>query len=271
MYKLRIQGLVYSILILLFILTACSSPEVNEEEDVINRHGDIRNVTNLDAFIEKDRENLQIIHYTIEGDPIFYLLKYQDNQIQMKYDNTQDDYGTPMVSKVTCDRLQRNEEDTFLEYKLIGCSGNNDEIQILKIPYDVKEIGSFDFVLKYGVHLGNQINTMNGTLVKDLQNGETAKVSDFQFTPKERQTIYKDMVLANYMEEKQLTTSCNKKPHIAYDLTVYTTNQVLRYEWSECDKSKDGKQMTTFINKIINVLESNDVYKQLPPAKGGYA
>lgn len=271
MYKLRIQGLVHSILILLFILTGCSGPEVNEEEDVINRHGDIKNIDNLNAFIEKNRENLQVVHYTIEGDPIFYVLKYQGNQIQMKYDNTQDDYGTPMVSKFTCDRLQRNEEDTYLEYALKGCNGKEDDIQILKIPYDVKEIGSFDFVLKYGVHLGNQINTLKKTLTKDLQNGETVEVSDFQFSSEERQSIYKNMVLANYMEEKQLTTSCNKKPHIAYDLTVYTTNQVLHYEWSECDKSKDGQQMTSLINKIIDIVRDKDIYKQLPPVKGGFA
>lgn len=271
MCKVRSSGLVYVILTMLFLLAGCSDPKVNEEEDVISMHGlTVKNVANLDAFIEKSRETQRVVHYTIEGDPIFYVLKHQGNLIEMKYDTTQDEYGTRKVSKFTCDKLQKNEADTFQEYKLIGCSGTNDEVQILEIPYDVKQMNTFEFVLKYGVHLGNKINTFDGVLVKDLQNGETAEVSDFQFTPEERQTIYKNMVLANYSEEKELTTSCNMKPHQAYDLTIYANNRVLQYEWSECDKSKDGQEMTSLINEIIDIVKAKDIYKQLPPAKGGY-
>ena len=46
--------------------------------------------------------------------------------------------------------------------------------------------------------------------MKDLQNGETAVIRDFEFTDKENQSIYKALVLAGYQEDKSLTTACNK-------------------------------------------------------------
>lgn len=262
-------GFVSLLLTLFIILTGCSDPKVNEEEDVISLHGmTVKNVGKLDAFMDETRETQRIVHYTIEGDPIFYVLKHQGNQIQMKYDTTADEYGTPEVYKYTCDKLLRNETDTFLNYTLTGCGGKQNDIQILEIPFDVKKQDTFEFVLKYGVHLGNKINTMDELLVKDLQNGETAEVSDFQFTTAERQTIYKEMVLANYLEEKKLSVACNQKPHEAYDLTVYINNKVLHYEWSECDKTEDGNKMTALIKGIIDIVKEKDVYKQLPAVNG---
>lgn len=259
------------LLTIFYILTGCTDLKVNKEEDVVSMHGiTVKNVNNLNAFIEGNIKTQRIVHYTTEGDPLFYVLKHEDNQIQVQYDTTQDEYGTPKVYKYTCDKLQKNEENTFLEYKLIGCNGMNEEVQILEIPYNVKQMNTFEFVLKYGVHLGNKISTMDEVIVKDLQNGETAEVSDFQFTPEERQTIYKEMVLADYMEEKQLTTYCNMKPHRAYDLTIYANSQVLHYEWSECDKSKDGQEMTSLINGIIDIVQAKDIFKQLPSVKGYY-
>uniref|UniRef100_UPI0019679266 hypothetical protein n=1 Tax=Escherichia coli TaxID=562 RepID=UPI0019679266 len=74
---------------------------------------------------------------------------------------------------------------------------------------------------KYGVNKKNDVDTVNQKLVKDLQNGETVTVSDFQFNRKELNQIYKAMVLANYLDEKNLTSDCNQKPHESYELTVW--------------------------------------------------
>ncbi|WP_054956098.1 DUF4362 domain-containing protein [Paenibacillus dakarensis] len=270
MSKLRYLTPFVFLLFLTFILAGCSEPDVDKEKDVISMHGKIMNIEKLDAFIEKSTGTQRVVHYTIEGDPIFYVLQHKGNEIRVKYDNRQDKFGTPQVNKYTCNQLQKIDGEHLLYYKLTGCSGDRNEIEILEVPYDVSQTDTFDFVLKYGVNLANQIDSVEGKLVKDLQNGETSTVSDFQFTPAERQAIYKQMVLGNYMEEKQLSTTCNKKPHEAYDLTVYINNRVLHYEWSECDKSTDGKEMSSLIHGIIDLVKEKDVYKQLPPVKAYY-
>ncbi|MGM1049716.1 MAG: DUF4362 domain-containing protein [Bacillota bacterium] len=271
MKKLWIHGAALLFILLLTLISGCTDPQVDEEKDVISNHGmTVKNIGRLDAFMKESKGTQRVVQYTIEGDPLFYVLKHKNNQIEMQYDTTQDKFGTPKVYKYTCDKLNKVETDTLLEYTLTGCSGNRKDIQVLQIPFDVKKQDTFEFVLKYGVGLRNEINTLDQVLVKDLQNGETAVVSDFQFTPEERQKIYKAMVLANYLEKKQLSTSCNQKPHEKYDLTVYINNRDLHYEWSECDKTEDAQQMKALINEIINIVKAKDVYKQLPAVKGGY-
>lgn len=129
---------------------------------------------------------------------------------------------------------------------------------------------TFDLELRFGVNQRNVINTKERTVVKDLQNGETAVIRDFEFTDKENQSIYKALVLAGYQEDKSLTTACNKKPHESFDLTVKVANGSYHYAWSECDKSEDGKRMTMLVEDIVGKLEKREEYKRLPAVQGYY-
>lgn len=137
-------------------------------------------------------------------------------------------------------------------------------VKNLRMEYELRPKVTFDLELRFGVNQRNEINTKERTVVKDLQNGETA-VRDFKFTDKERQSIYMALVLADYQEDKSLTTACNKKPHESFDLTVKIANESYHYAWSEC-----GKRMTRLVEDIIGMVKELEEYKRLPAVKGYY-
>lgn len=132
-----VQVILFSMLLIL--IAGCTDPQVDEEKDVISNHGmTVKNLGRLDAFINGSEGTQRVVHYTIEGDPLFYVLKHQDNQIKVQFDTTQDEYGTPEIFKYTCSGIEKHELDTVLEYTLTGCDGDRKEIQILQIPYDAQ-------------------------------------------------------------------------------------------------------------------------------------
>lgn len=244
---------------------------INEQEDVINSHGMIvKNRKKLDAFIQNKKGTQRVVHYTIEGDPIFNDLKYTDQGIEMRHDNSEDTFGSPQITIYTCQNLVRNEMDKLLSYTLTGCEGEQAKIELLQIPFDVTKQDKFEFVLKYGVNLKNEINTIDMKLVKDLQNGEVARVSDFDLSEQERGQIYKEMVLANYLDEKELSTDCNRKPAVSYDLLVQINSGERHYQWTECQNTEDDGQMTELAQAIITIVQAGSIYKQLPEVKGYY-
>ncbi|WP_405176025.1 DUF4362 domain-containing protein [Paenibacillus sp. FSL H8-0261] len=244
---------------------------INEQEDVINSHGMIvKNLKKLDAFIQNKAGKQRVVHYTIEGDPIFNDLKYTDQGIEMRHDNSEDTFGSPQVTTYTCQNLVRNETDKLLSYTLTGCEGEQAKIELLQIPFDVTKQDKFEFVLKYGVNQKNEINTIEKKLVKDLQNGEVVEVSDFELSEQERGQIFKEMVLANYLGEKELSTECNRKPAVSYDLSVQINSGERHYQWTECQNTEDDGQMTELAQAIIKIVQAGSIYKQLPEVKGHY-
>jgi 5-enolpyruvylshikimate-3-phosphate synthase len=73
---------IISVVMALSMIVGCSkqqtnggkeiSYKINEKEDVINSLGIIiKNREKLDAFINKKGSSQRVVHYTIEGDPIF--------------------------------------------------------------------------------------------------------------------------------------------------------------------------------------------------------
>lgn len=266
--------------IILTMLTGCFnlptsgevkfSATINEKTDVIDMHGMVVNYEKLDAFIHSKMGTQRVVHYTIEGDPIFNDLKYVDQGIEMRVDTSEDEFGKPTVTTYTCEALTRNETDKMLNYTLTGCEGEQTKIELLQIPFDVEQQDKFEFALKYGVNQKNEIDTINKNLVKDLQNGEMVNVSDFQLSAEERQEIYKEMVLANYLGEKELTNECDRKPAVSYDLTVNINSGNRHYQWTECENSEDDAQMTELATTIIKIVQAGDIYKQLPEVKGYY-
>lgn len=267
-----------SISMMLLFLSGCSvntqqSPNTykHQEKDVINTHGSIENIEQLDQFVDdvnnEEVSKVRVVHYTIEGDPIFLDITYDGTSIQSRHDSTKDQYGSGEITEQRCERITKNETDTETSYEL-ECGEETKEI--LHFQYDTEQQDKFEFQFKYGVNKKNDVDTVNQKLVKDLQNGETVTVSDFQFNRKELNQIYKAMVLANYLDEKNLTSDCNQKPHESYELTVWINGAERHFEWSECDKSKHGLQMKKMKNEIIRVIEENETYKTLPPTQGGY-
>jgi hypothetical protein len=241
------------------------------KNEVVEVHGRIENLERLDAFVNnvnKDKKDkVRLIRYTIEGDPIYHDLTYTGSQLTVKVDTTEDQYGGGEVNTYQCKGIKKEESNTQTQYIVEECPNIG---ELLTISHNTEEQDQFDFELKYGVGLKNLINTKEQKLVKDLQNGETAAVSDFQFSKEELNNIYKQMILANYLEEKHLSKSCNKKPYVSYELTVWINDGKQHFAWSECDKSEDGKEMSALVSDIMAILKNNSVYQSLPEVKGAY-
>jgi hypothetical protein len=243
---------------------------VNQNEDVIYTHGRVQNVGKLDEFMGRGSGQLRIVHYTVEGDPIFNDLSYENERVKVRRDNTQDRFGTPRVVVYSCNKLNKEETDTQMLFTLSGCDGEAEKVPLFRVSYDVGQQDTFEFDLRYGVQRKNVIDTFQNRLVKDLIIAGTAEVNDFKLTPKERQTIYKAMVLANYLEPKELSLACNVKPHGSYDLRVRINDAEHQYQWSQCDQGRDGLDMLEVANTIIEVVQARKDYQELPPAEGGY-
>lgn len=261
-----------------FLLAGCSPANgVNlsadnydpQPKDVIDSHGSIEHLEELDRFIEQfdkqKKAKVRIVQYTIEGDPILTDLDYNREIIQYQHDTTRDQYGSGSITKKTCQNIAKTETNTETYYNL-SCSGIQEEI--IYVEHDTTAQDRFEFHLKYGVGKKNEINTKNQELVKDLQNGEMVTVSDFQFSEEELNRIYKAMIFANYLSEVNLSDSCNQKPYESYELTVWINSGERHFEWTECDKSPDGKKMSAMKDQILETLKQNETYKALPLSKG---
>lgn len=73
-----------------------------------------------------NRSWLRIItSYTFEGDPIFYNLDYDGQQIRYQFDNTHDNYGTPIKQVDFCKAIDSERTERGTVYKLTGCGENN--------------------------------------------------------------------------------------------------------------------------------------------------
>ncbi|MGG3564339.1 DUF4362 domain-containing protein [Neobacillus rhizosphaerae] len=274
-YKAFWPGLTLFIFV---ILSACQREENSTHKpykptanEIVETHGGIEHIERLDLFVKNmnygKKDKVRLIRYTIEGDPIYYDLTYDGSQFTIKRDTREDQFGQGEVNTYLCKSIQKLESTTSTKYIVEECPKLGD---LLTISHDVDQEDQFDFELKYGVGLKNKINTKDQELIKDLQNGETVGVSDFQFSKDELNQIYKLMILSNYLEEKKLSTKCNMKPFVSYELTVWINDAQRHFAWSECDNSKDGKQMSALVSDIKSILKQNPVYQSLPEVKGSY-
>lgn len=136
--------------------------------------------------------------------------------------------------------------------------------ELLTISHDVDKEDFFAFALSYETV---KVDTKNQEVMKDLQNGEIAAIKDFQFSKEEMNEIYKQMIFSNYLEEKKLSTKCDQKQNEKYQLTVWINDAERQFEWSECDNSDDGKEMTALVQNILTILKNNPTYQTLPEVK----
>lgn len=232
--------------------------------DVIDMHGMVENRGQLDAFAGQTEGKQRLVRYTIEGDPIDYDLTHKEGRVELRVDTTKDKFGQGDVRTYSCDKLNREETDTLIRYKLTGCDGEQKEMELLEIPFDVSKQDRFDFVLRYGLSGTNEINTVDDKLVKDLGNDQMVEVSDFGIPEQDRQKIYRELVLAGYLNKKKLSTTCKQQDGDHYNLNVFINGGNRQFEWKSCDKSADGRQMTAAVKEIIGIVHGGSIYQSLP-------
>ncbi|WP_139992925.1 DUF4362 domain-containing protein [Paenibacillus paridis] len=107
---------------------------VNEAEDVIAKRGIVQNSEQLDAFISGSLDRVRVVHYTKEADPIFYSLSRIEEQIEVRYDTSQDKFGSPTVKTYRCESLIKEQAKQSYTYKLSGCGGAQKSISLIDVP-----------------------------------------------------------------------------------------------------------------------------------------
>ncbi|WP_180955406.1 DUF4362 domain-containing protein [Peribacillus deserti] len=75
-------------------MSACSHQTKVAEDDVVAANIGVTNIELLDQFVENVQKNkkdsVRVIHYTMEGDPIFQTLHFNGKNIDYTYDSTED-------------------------------------------------------------------------------------------------------------------------------------------------------------------------------------
>ncbi|KGP92304.1 hypothetical protein N780_01825 [Pontibacillus chungwhensis BH030062] len=109
---------------------------VQSPEDIINMHGDITNVDTFYAFLESVNEGkedeIRVVTYTTEGDPMLHDLKYDGEVIHSIKDTRRDSYGPGNVNEATCESIKVAKSEERTEYVLSGCDQGNNMILVIK-------------------------------------------------------------------------------------------------------------------------------------------
>lgn len=234
-------------------LAACNSQNATNESnaeievkglqnvDVLNTHGSIEGLERMVHFYQNVQKgvpsDLRIVHYTIEGDPIVTDLSFAGDSLEVKNDSSRDKFGSGEITKISCSDLIEEVNPTNTTYMAVGCANVSYGMQeILQIDYNMDQQDLFEFELKYGLNQENEISTLTNT---DL------------ITKDEKQEVYKSLVFANYLAEKDLTTSCDSEGMLNYYLKVYINGAEREFHWKACDQSADGVKFTNIANAII--------------------
>lgn len=252
---------------LVLILAACNVNDGNTQKvkgvknvDVVNSHGSIAGIEKMQSFYNTMQNgvssDLRIVHYTIEGDPIVLDLTYNGESLVVKDDNTRDKFGSGEVRTNSCSDLVEEINPTNTTYIAVGCeSGPVGMEEILGISYNMGQQDLFEFELTYGQELENEVNTKTNTFKKVISADETNVKSDVVLAERVRQEVYKKLVFANYLAEKDLEITCDSTESTNYFLKVYINGGQREYSWSACDQSNDGVRFTQIAEYIIQQSE----------------
>lgn len=108
-----------------------SPDKAAENGDVVNLHGNYSNMDRWQHFLKSLEDNqpdhVRITQYTIEGDPIFYELIFDGEEIKYTFDNSMDGYGGQGkgVQSTLCKSMEKKKQDESMRgdsHVLKGCA-----------------------------------------------------------------------------------------------------------------------------------------------------
>lgn len=244
-----------------------------ENVDVLDSHGSIEGIERMRGFYEDVQKGvpteLRLVRYTIEGDPIISDLTYDGKLLEVKYDTTHDAYGSGTITTTSCSNLIEEVNPTNTSYIAVDC--NNDFYgmeEILQISYNMNQQDLFEFELVYGVNLENEINTLTNTIKKENSATGTPLIQDFVMAADVKQEVYKRLVFANYLAEKDLVKTCKSEDAMNFSLKVHINSGQREVRWNACDHSMDGVKFNDIANYIIEQSEQEQGENQQVTVQG---
>ncbi|MDN7240246.1 DUF4362 domain-containing protein [Planococcus sp. N028] len=145
------RAVMLALLAFLIILAGCREEEIaaNEKGDVqigsstvaddtvVDRHGKLRNEERFTEFLlnvaDEKSDQIQIIVFTTEGDPIYRELSFDGVAVKSVMDSTKDQYGSGEIDEMTCKTIKEEESPDRIEYSLEDCDATDgDPIVLVK-------------------------------------------------------------------------------------------------------------------------------------------
>ena len=129
--KLTILGILIVASITVTILLTQKKAALPDYGITINMYGKVTNPEAQSAFVEAYQQGnsgqWQKFTYTVEGDPIIYTVRYNNQPISLEIsiDTRQDKFGIQGIKTYTCQKMIASNK-----LRLTGCGANNDEIVI---------------------------------------------------------------------------------------------------------------------------------------------
>ena len=240
--------------IIFLLLTGCQGADQTAEPtdgddselgaDVVDMHGGITGMDKMENYFQqvekKEKGDLRLVYYSIEGDPILKDLSYDGKRIKVKNDYSRDQYGNGGVDTFQCGKMKKEENPTNLTYYLTDCEGTHGDMSdVLTVSYNVKQQDVFDVELTYG------------------KNGEKQSI---ELNDEEKQEVYKQLVLANYLNTKLSSDTCPKESQPdTYSMHVKINGADRTFKWDSCESSKESKKFTNIAEYIIHASEKTNV------------
>ena len=132
------------------------------------------------------------------------------------------------------------------------------------------ESTNFNFIFKYGVGSGNELNTFDKTYTKDMIMDPSITIK-FELSESELAGIYQkinDLKLFD-KDEEQTEENMFRTPCLSYYLKAQIDSDQKELSWDNCSGEISDK-LQQFTDYIILIITSKEEYKELPTPKGGY-
>lgn len=158
---------------------------------IVTNSNTVYHIKELDNFIKNVENNIpdeiRIVQYSIEGQPILTNLEYNDNKFIFKFDNRRDEYASEQDKKITTNEYDAN------EYQLVkGNTPNN--ITKLKTYYslDLKSIKTDKTIpiCSYAEIKKTSNEKFEIKFNKNIENEEITKILDKEESNKYDYNIY---------------------------------------------------------------------------------
>lgn len=101
-------------------------PDYNpSSEDIVDLHGEIENIERFKEFLnnveDEQKDNIRVVRYTTEGDPMLHDLEYDGKAIISTTDTRRDKYGKGSINTTTCNSIEMVETTERTDYLLDDC------------------------------------------------------------------------------------------------------------------------------------------------------
>lgn len=95
------------------------SEYIPSDEDIVSMHGKVTNANRFNLFLKHvqkaEFDEIRIVHYTVEGDPILHDLIYNGNEIHSTLDTRRDKFGEGEIGSTICKSIVESKSEYVLK------------------------------------------------------------------------------------------------------------------------------------------------------------